>query len=122
MSLLIALVLFGIGQNSSAQVPSWGVDSFRAPADPHWRQIAVIDVNAAFDLLSQNHPGAATELRDLNFQHRLTAAHVAALNRAQRVSSYQGYVATLAAFANSMGDKHIGAGPPLSSIYRNGHR
>lgn len=49
VKLLIALVLFGVGQNSSAQVPSWGVDSFHAPADPHWRPIAVIDVNAAFD-------------------------------------------------------------------------
>jgi hypothetical protein len=111
MRSLIVLVLLAVAQSASAQVPSWGVDAFQAPADPHWRQIAVGDVNAAFELLSKNHPGAAVELHDLDFQHRLTTARVSALNRAKRVNSYQGYLATLAAFANGMGDKHIWSRP-----------
>lgn len=94
-----------------AQIPSVGVDDFKAPADPRWSRIAREDVDAAYQLLRDNHPGAAPELRDSSFQQRLSAAHTQALKRAGEVSSYQGYLFALAGFATDMGDKHIWSRP-----------
>ena len=94
-----------------AQIPSWGVDSFHAPADSRWRSVTLQDVRAAYLLLRDNHPGAAAELHDLEFQKRLADSHELALRRARTVSSYEGYMATLAGFATGMGDKHIWSRP-----------
>jgi hypothetical protein len=94
-----------------AQIPSWGVDAFHAPADPRWRPIATQDVDAAYRLLRDNHPGAVPELHDLEFQQRLKNAHTLALKRARTVTSYQGYLFVLAGFATDMGDKHIWSRP-----------
>jgi Peptidase family S41 len=94
-----------------AQIPSWGVDTFQAPADPRWSPIATQDVEAAYRLLRDNHPGAAAELHDLAFQQRLKNAHTLALSRARTITSYQGYLFVLAGFATDMGDKHIWSRP-----------
>jgi hypothetical protein len=94
-----------------AQIPSVGVDSFKAPPDPRWSRIAQVDVEAAYHLLLDNHPGAAPELGDVSFQQRLAAAHLKALKRARGVTSYQGYLFALAGFATDMGDKHIWSRP-----------
>jgi hypothetical protein len=94
-----------------AQIPSWGIDAFQARADPRWSPIAVQDVEAAYRLLRDNHPGAAPELYDVGFQRRLNVAHALALKRARTVSSYQGYLFVLAGFATDMGDKHIWSRP-----------
>jgi hypothetical protein len=94
-----------------AQIPSWGVDAFKAPADRRWSPIAAQDVEAAYILLRDNHPGAAPELHDLAFQQRLNVAHALALKRAHAVTSYQGYLFVLAGFATDMGDKHIWSRP-----------
>ncbi len=96
---------------SFAQIPGWNIDSFHAPADPRWSRIATQDVEAAFQLLRDNHPGAAPELHDLEFQSHLKNAHILALQRAKTVTSYQGYLFTLAGFATDMGDKHIWSRP-----------
>ena len=69
------------------------------------------DVEAAYRLLRDNHPGAAPELHDLEFQQRLKNAHTLALKRAGTVTSYQGYLFVLAGFATDMGDKHIWSRP-----------
>ena len=90
-----------------AQIPSWGIDTFQAPADARWSPIAIQDVEAAYQLLRDNHPGAAPELHDLEFQNRLNDAHARALKRARTVTTYQGYLFVLAGFATDMGDKHI---------------
>jgi len=98
----------------SAQITSAGVDDFpgfHAPADPRWKRIAVEDVNAAYQLLEDNHPGAAAEMHDTTFVRHLKEAHARALARAGRVDSYQGYLAVLAGFATEMGDKHIWSRP-----------
>jgi Peptidase family S41 len=113
--LKILLVIASLGPNflplARAQIPSFGVDAFKAPADPHWRGVTVGDVEAAYRLLLDNHPGAAPELHDLAFQQRLNAAHGLALSRARSVTSYQGYLFVLAGFATDMGDKHIWSRP-----------
>jgi hypothetical protein len=94
-----------------AQLPWWNIDEFEAPADPRWSPIAVRDVEAAYRLLRDNHPGAAPEMHDLSFQQRLNDAHSLALKRARGVTSYQGYLFALAGFATDMGDKHIASRP-----------
>jgi hypothetical protein len=94
-----------------AQIPGWNIDGFQAPPDPRWRLIAIQDVEAAYRLLRDNHPGAAPQLHDLGFQQRLSRAHALAHERAGTVSSYQGYLFVLAGFATDMGDKHIWSRP-----------
>jgi hypothetical protein len=109
--LAAALAMAVAASGASAQVPGWNIDGFQAPADPRWSPIATQDVEAAFRLLRDNHPGAAPELHDLEFQQRLKNARTLALTRARTVSSYQGYLFVLAGFATDMGDKHIWSRP-----------
>jgi hypothetical protein len=94
-----------------AQIPSAALERFEPPADPHWKSIAVGDLNAAYQLLHDNHPGAADELHDSAFIRELGEAHTRALARAKTVNSYQGYLAVLAGFATELGDKHIWSRP-----------
>jgi len=108
---LAALAVFGAAPPASAQIPSLGVTTFQAPPDPRWREITAGDVEAAYRLLRDNDPGASPELHDLVFQRRLEDGHRTALERAGAVTSYQGYLAVLAGFANAMGDKHIWSRP-----------
>jgi len=68
------ILLGGSCQRLFAQIPSWGIDEFQAPADPRWGTIAAKDVQAAFRLLRDNLPGAAPELHDLAFQQTLNKA------------------------------------------------
>ena len=109
--ILVVAFAVTIAPAAFAQIPSWGVDAFQAPADPRWSATATQDLEAAFRLLRDNHPGAAPELHDLEFQQRLKNAHTRALNRAHTVTSYQGYLFVLAGFATDMGDKHIWSRP-----------
>jgi hypothetical protein len=71
----------------------------------------IVGRHSAEAIRSHNRPGAAPELHDLAFQQRLNNAHMLALRRARRVTSYQGYSAVLAGFATDMGDKHIWSRP-----------
>lgn len=107
---IICALLWGIPP-AAAQIPSWGVDEFHAPADPRWIEVTRADLEAAYKLLRDNHPGGASELHDVAFQERLNSAHSLGLERARTVVSYQGYVAVLAGFATGMGDKHIWSRP-----------
>jgi Peptidase family S41 len=101
----------GLTTSAAAQFPSWGVDSFHTPLDAHWAIVTARDVDAAYALLRDSHPGGAVELHDLDFQHRLALGHRVALARARTVTSYPGYMAVLAGFATAMGDKHIWSRP-----------
>jgi hypothetical protein len=113
--LSVVCAILCINSPAAAQIPSWGVDEFHAPADPRWGEITRADVEAAYKLLRDNHPGGAEDLHDLAFQERLNNAHHAALDRASTVASYQGYAAVLAGFAAGMGDKHIWSRPTLAT-------
>jgi hypothetical protein len=101
----------------AAQIPSYGIDTFQPPADLHWATIAVHDVEGAYKLLKDNHPGAAPSLHDVTFEQTLAKAYLLALSRARSVSSYEGYIATLAGFATDMGDKHIWSRPTFVVAY-----
>ena len=106
----LPLLLAAAGE-AAAQIPSWSVDTFHAPPDAHWALTTARDADAAYVMLRDNHPGAAVELHDLDFQQRLGEGHRVALERARTVTSYEGYSAVLAGFATAMGDKHIWSRP-----------
>jgi len=72
-----------------------------------WQALTRIDVEEAYNLLKDNHPGAVPEVGDKVFTDMLAAAHAKALDRAAKVEDIEGHNATLAAFANSTGDGHI---------------
>jgi hypothetical protein len=114
LCLAVSLISFS---NVAAQIPSVGVDSFKAPPDPRWSAITAQDADAAYNLLRDNHPGAAPSLRDTNFTQRLADSHSSALKRARVVNSYEGYIFTLAGFATAMGDKHIWSRPTFSVAF-----
>ena len=84
-------------------------------AAPHWQALTRLDVDAAYNMLREDHPGSVEALGDADFRQRLEAAHAAARERAGRVDSISGYFATLAAFATAMGDKHVWSRPLLAS-------
>jgi hypothetical protein len=92
---LLAGVLWSFVAVGWAQTPDVAVETFHAPADLHWRVIATGDVKAAYRLLKENHPGAAPELHDAAFLQRLNSGYALALERAGKIDSYQGYLATL---------------------------
>jgi hypothetical protein len=73
----------------------------------HWQALTKIDVEAAYELLKDNHPAAVPQVGDRAFQAALAEAHEKAFRHASMVTNYQGYVAAMGEFANSMGDGHI---------------
>ena len=77
----------------------------------HWRALTRTDVEAAFALLHDNHPAAVPAVGDDGFLHALVKAHETALARANGVTDYDGYTATLGEFAATMGDGHIWSHP-----------
>ncbi len=72
-----------------------------------WQALTQRDVEAAYDLLENNHPGALAVTGDRAFVAHLKAAHELALERAATVTDFPGYLATLGGFADAMGDGHI---------------
>ena len=85
---------------------TFAADQSRGVADA-WQSLTRIDAEAAYELLENNHPAALPEVGDKEFTTALAAAHARTLARAKTITSYDGYLATLAEFANSMGDGHI---------------
>jgi hypothetical protein len=82
-----------------------------AQSASHWQALTAIDVEAAHRMQLEDHPGASAEVGDVQFQRRLASAYEVAKKRASEVTSYDGYLATLAGFSVSLGDKHISAKP-----------
>src|ERR1700753_3793738 len=65
----------------------YGGDDFTPPPDPRWAPIATADIDAAWRLIEDNHPGAVPEVGDTVFRRRLEQAHAIALQRARTVTS-----------------------------------
>lgn len=84
----------------------------------NWPATTRQDVEAAYMLLRDNHPGALPVFGDTDFQVRLERAHDRALSQADRVTSTGGHRAVLSAFALGMGDAHIRFRPSTESIWR----
>ena len=72
-----------------------------------WRDLTLADVEAAHDIITRNHPAAVAIAGDSAFRRDLEAAYAAARVRAREVASYEGWLATLRAFAVAFGDPHI---------------
>jgi peptidase S41-like protein len=79
-----------------------------------WRDLTLADVDAAYGIIARNHPAAAVAAGDSAFRQRLESARVAAQGRAREVASYEGWLATLRAFAVAFDDPHISLGTRLS--------
>ncbi len=84
-----------------------------------WPGLTRGDVEAAYRILNEDHPGASPEAGDAAFRATLEDARRVALNRANEVRSFEGYNATLAGFVNAIGDRHVGALPLYRSDTRN---
>lgn len=80
------------------------------PAD-QWRALTRADVEAAHTLLREDHPAASRGIADDAFRTQLDSAYRLARQRAGQVENYNGYLATMAGFANAMGDRHIWSRP-----------
>lgn len=85
--------------------PSPAASQSRAAAA--WRELTLADLEAAWGIVSRNHPGAARATGDTAFRRALADGLAAGRDRAGRVTSYQGWLATLRAFAVGLGDPHI---------------
>lgn len=105
LRLVLAMLVLAL-----AASPARGQDEVAS----HWRALTQGDVEAAYRMLSEDHPGAVEAVGDAAFRRRLEQAHSAALERAGRVASVEGYFATMAAFATAIGDKHIWSRPLLT--------
>lgn len=99
--------MLGCGLTTAAAAPDQNAASF----GKYWQEFTLGDLAAAHALLRDNHPGAAPELGDVQFQRALLDAYRLAQQRAAKVANYEGYIATLAAFGTSFGDKHIRSTP-----------
>jgi hypothetical protein len=83
-------------------------------AEAAWRELALADLEAAYGIVSRNHPGAARATGDTAFQRALADGLTAGRDRAGRVTTYEGWLATLRAFAVGLGDPHISLQPRLT--------
>ena len=104
-TIIVTLAPVAQGQESAAAI------GFKPAPTAFWRDSAKMDVEAAYRMLHDDHPGAAPEVGDTAFRATLEQAHAVAAARARQISSYEGYAATLAAFANAFGDKHVRSRP-----------
>ena len=90
-ALLCATITSAVAQNTAAQ----------------WRDITRADIEAAYQLLTEDHPALSRTINDTALRERLDAGRALALQRAGQVQTIEGYFATMAGFANVAGDKHI---------------
>lgn len=110
-SILLALFLLILPQVARAQPAS--------PATPHeWATTTRQDIEAAYTLLRDNHPGALPAFKDADFRARLERSRDRALEQAARVTSNGGHRAVLSAFAMGMGDAHIQFRPGTNAPWR----
>lgn len=80
-----------------------------------WAELTRFDVEAAYRILVEDHPGFSSSVNDLALQHQVNIGRNVALSRASQVSNFEGYSATLKGFANSAGDKHIWSRTPYQN-------
>ncbi len=109
----LGLALAVMAAPALAQESANGPKSAPEMAD-FWRTWTGRDLDAAHALLRDNHPGAAPEVGDAEFQKALEDGYTLAKTRAATVTTFEGYQAVLAAYAWGFGDKHIWSRPTLN--------
>ena len=100
-------VLAVAGMMTAAAAAAQGDPGLRAMGSAYWRRAAQADVQAAHDLIAANHPAMLVEVRDPGFRAAEAGAFKVARARAERVDSYDGYTAMLAAYAVALKDAHV---------------
>lgn len=80
-----------------------------------WVSMTQQDVQAAYQILLEDHPAMSPLVGDKSFRDRVEYGRALALSRASQVLSYEGYLAVMAGFANSAGDKHVWSRASLQS-------
>lgn len=75
-----------------------------------WRQLAEIDLKAAYNLVRENHPAAHPAANDPQFRTALETAYASGQKRLSKVSDEGGFRALLRGFAVAFGDPHISVG------------
>ena len=78
-----------------------------------WRELTLADLQEAHAILARNHPGAAAATGDTAFRRMLASGLTESRRRAEQVQSYEGWLATLRAFAVGFDDPHISLRPRL---------
>lgn len=78
----------------------------------HWQALTRGDVEAAYQLLLEDHPALSRTINDTAFRARLEAGRELALQRAAQVNSLEGYAATMAGLALVANDKHVRSRTP----------
>lgn len=93
-------------QPAAAQAASATLATSPPPGEA-WIELTRADIEGAYALLRDNHPGARPELGDNAFVDRLERGRAVALERASRVRDQNGHRAALSGFATDMADGHI---------------
>lgn len=107
-SLLAITVCADLGLSPPAAADTLGnSDSVSQMGAAFWRLAAQVDLRAAHDLIADNHPAMLAEAKDPEFRKAETRAIAVAQARADKVKSYEGYTATLGAYAVALKDAHI---------------
>lgn len=89
------------------------------PAEKAWNMLARADVEAALDLIVENHPGAAPELGDSEFQQALERGRANAERRLPLVKDFGGHAALMNGLAADFRDGHVMSNSPFSRTARN---
>jgi hypothetical protein len=121
-ALCVICIVFGLTSNMAwAQSPMTRALENPLPqaafVPQMWPELTRTDVEAAYTLIHDNHPGVLVTVGDTTFRTTLARAHSLAISRAAKVTSYEGYVATLQGFTMSLGDEHVWARPLYSIAY-----
>ncbi len=119
-SILAMLLALAVAAGAAAQPEQPAAEP--VPATPsQWAAAAERDVDAAHDLLRDNHPGMVDPANP-GFARQL--AHARAIGRAlaRRVRTPMGYDAAIAAFGNALQDGHAGAFATLPAALRPARR
>jgi hypothetical protein len=74
---------------------------------PDWSALTRADLDAAADLIRDNHPAMVPEVGDTGFTARFDASLAKAEARVPQVVDADGLAATLRGFASGLGDDHI---------------
>lgn len=89
----------------------------KAEARAHWQGLARNDLDFAYALLRDNHPGMAPEFGDTAFRARIDAAYDAAKTRISAIETYASLRYTLETFAAAAIDEHVNADFGLQRKY-----
>lgn len=77
------------------------------PASSPWAALARADIVAARDAIRENHPGPV-DTSDPGFGRRMDEGYAAAVERADKAISFDGYAAAVRSFAAVFHDGHLG--------------